>query len=143
MSARSMKLTRNDIIQALGGKPPVEMEPCRECNGTRLWRSKRTPSIVTCNTLPPIADRQFDWIAHYDGEEEAGGYGYGATEAEAIADFNENYREDHDRRLGLIDGCPECEGTGEREVQFDEDAPPHAHEQKVAGADFAYRLGRE
>ncbi len=28
-----------------------------------------------------------DWCAHYDGEEEAGGYGYGKTEAEAIADF--------------------------------------------------------
>lgn len=41
-----------------------------------------------------------DFIAHYDGEEEAGGYGYGATEAEAIRDFIDNCQEWHDERLG-------------------------------------------
>lgn len=57
--------------------------------------------VTSYNINPPIPTRQFDWCAYYDGEEEAGGYGYGATEAEAIADFNENCREDHDERLGL------------------------------------------
>jgi len=60
--------------------------------------------IVTHNSYPPIPTRQFDWCAFYDGEEEAGnyGYGYGATEAEAIADFIENCAEDHDERLGEV-----------------------------------------
>lgn len=54
--------------------------------------------VITRNIFPPIPDRRFDWCALYEGEEEAGNYGYGATEAEAIADFNENYREMHDER---------------------------------------------
>ena len=56
--------------------------------------------IVTSCQYPPIPWRQFDWVAHYDGEEEAGNYGYGATEAEAISDFIENCAEGHDERLG-------------------------------------------
>lgn len=56
-------------------------------------------NITTRHVFPPIPDRRFDWVAYYEGEEEAGGYGYGATEAEAIADFNENYRDEHDARL--------------------------------------------
>ena len=55
--------------------------------------------IVTSHDYPPIPDRSMDWCAYYDGEEEAGGYGYGPTEAEAISDFIENYQEDHDLRL--------------------------------------------
>lgn len=62
--------------------------------------------IVTHNSFPPIPVRQFDWCAFYDGEEEAGSYGYGATEAEAVADFIENCAEDHDERLG--DPAPLC-----------------------------------
>ena len=58
--------------------------------------------IVTSKVYPPIPTRDHDWCAHYDGEEEAGGYGWGRTEAEAIADFNENCRDDHDDRLGLV-----------------------------------------
>ena len=50
--------------------------------------------IVTSYLNPPIPTRQFDWCAHFDGEEEAGGYGYGATEAEAIQDFVDNCEED-------------------------------------------------
>lgn len=57
--------------------------------------------IVTHHEYPPIPVRNMDWCAFYDGEEEAGGYGYGATEAEAIADFRENYQADHDERLGI------------------------------------------
>ena len=56
--------------------------------------------IVTAHVYPPIPTRSSDWCAHYDGEEEAGNYGWGSTEAEAIADFTENCAEDHDERLG-------------------------------------------
>jgi len=63
--------------------------------------------IVTKFDYPPIPVRQFDWIAHYDGEEEAGGYGYGATEQEAIADFVENHQDDHDERLDAWCRAPE------------------------------------
>lgn len=55
--------------------------------------------IVTSQTHSPLPYRSVDWCAHYDGEEEAGNYGYGATEEEAIADFIENCAEEHDERL--------------------------------------------
>ena len=55
--------------------------------------------IVTSHVYPPIPVRNFDWSAYYEGDEEAGQYGYGATEAEAIADFIENYQEGCDLRL--------------------------------------------
>lgn len=58
-----------------------------------------SPRIVTSFVYPPIPVRSFDWCAHYDGEEEAGNYGYGATEAEAVQDFIDNCQEDHDARL--------------------------------------------
>ena len=48
------------------------------------------PKIVTHHEFPPIPVRSFDWTAHYDGFEEAGPYGYGKTEAEAVADLVEN-----------------------------------------------------
>ena len=57
--------------------------------------------IVTSHVYPPIPTRDHDWCAHYEGEEEAGGYGWGPTEAKAIADFNQNHRDDHDDRLGI------------------------------------------
>lgn len=56
--------------------------------------------ITTHHIVPPIPTRNYDWCAFYDGEEEAGNYGYGPTEAEAIRDFIENCKEDHDERLG-------------------------------------------
>ena len=43
--------------------------------------------IVTDNIFPPVPNRQFDWCAFYDGDEERGGYGYGATEEAAIDDL--------------------------------------------------------
>lgn len=42
--------------------------------------------ILTSHVRPPIPVRHFDWSAHYDGQEE-GLYGWGRTEAEAIADL--------------------------------------------------------
>jgi hypothetical protein len=46
--------------------------------------------IVTSHNFPPIPTRCFDWSAHWESFEE-GPYGYGATEAEAIADLTDNY----------------------------------------------------
>jgi DnaJ-class molecular chaperone len=46
------------------------------------------------------------------------------------------YYEDH------TEGCAECDATGQIPEVFDEDAPSYAHEQKVAGAELAYRMGR-
>lgn len=58
-----------------------------------------TRKIVTHHEFPPIPVREFDWCAHYEGQEEAGHYGWGSTEAEAIADFNENQKHYHDDLL--------------------------------------------
>lgn len=49
------------------------------------------PRIVTGHIFPPIPDRSNDWCAHYAEREEAGPYGYGATEATAIRDLIDNY----------------------------------------------------
>lgn len=54
--------------------------------------------IVTSFDNPPIPVRSCDWSACYDGFEEDGPTGRGATEAEAIADLTESY--DHP--------CPQC-----------------------------------
>ena len=45
--------------------------------------------IVTVNIYPPIPVRTFDWTAYYDGDEEAGPAGYGATEEAAVRDLLE------------------------------------------------------
>ena len=66
--------------------------------------------IHTYNVAPPIPCREFDWCAWYDGDEEHGPRGWGATEAEAITDLKDNYedepdpdrmREDRDERRRL------------------------------------------
>jgi hypothetical protein len=50
--------------------------------------------IVTSCVCPPIPTRSYDWSAWFDDEgEEAGRYGYGATEAEATQDLLDNYDE--------------------------------------------------
>jgi hypothetical protein len=59
--------------------------------------------IVTRHEYPPIPVRAMDWCAHYYGEEEAGHYGWGATEAEAIRDFEEHQAAYHNARLGWRD----------------------------------------
>lgn len=46
--------------------------------------------LVTSCQYPPIPDRRFDWCAYFDGEEENGNYGWGSTEADAVADFLES-----------------------------------------------------
>ena len=50
--------------------------------------------IVTTYVHPPIPIRTSDWCACLDGQEEDGPYGWGATEAEAIADLQEKLEEE-------------------------------------------------
>lgn len=50
--------------------------------------------IITDFWMKPIPPRQFDWCAYYDGDEPNDDgqmlHGYGATEAEAIAELLQN-----------------------------------------------------
>lgn len=41
--------------------------------------------IITAKHVSPWP--QMDWLAHFDGEEELGNYGYGETEQQAIQDL--------------------------------------------------------
>ncbi len=51
-----------------------------------------TREIKTTCVYPPIPIRQYDWCAYYEDEgEEAGRYGWGETEADAILDLRDNY----------------------------------------------------
>ena len=45
------------------------------------------PKIVTSYVFPPIPTRAFDWSAVTDNYEPGCPIGYGATEADAIADL--------------------------------------------------------
>lgn len=54
------------------------------CGGFGYCRQR---NFKTAYWAKPIPTSKFDWTAWIDGEEEAGPYGYGPTEAEAIADL--------------------------------------------------------
>ena len=54
-----------------------------------LERLTGKPAYNTTYVMPPIPMRDHDWCACIDGQEEDGPYGWGATEAEAIADLKE------------------------------------------------------
>lgn len=43
--------------------------------------------IVTSHQRPPIPTNKMDWCALFDGQEESGPYGYGATELDAVNDL--------------------------------------------------------
>lgn len=43
--------------------------------------------IVTHYHYPPIPRRDFDWSAHFDGQEEEGPLGFGPTMEAAISDL--------------------------------------------------------
>jgi hypothetical protein len=43
--------------------------------------------VKTAYIYPPIPIRCFDWCAWIDGYEEAGPYGHGKTEVQALADL--------------------------------------------------------
>jgi hypothetical protein len=62
------------------------------------------PKTITVYWAKPIPERRFDWSAtrdDYDGAEDSpnrGMVGYGATEAEAIADLERLYQEEREYR---------------------------------------------
>lgn len=60
-----------------------------------LWPLKR--KVVTTIVNPPIPTRDFDWLAYFEGAEDALN-GRGKTEEEAIADL-EQQAEDYDESL--------------------------------------------
>ena len=66
-----------------------------------------TRKIVTNFDYPPIPDRSRDWVAYFDGDDEYGPWGYGSTEAEAIADLHQTVLDDisdeHDADEELTD----------------------------------------
>ena len=45
--------------------------------------------IIVQPVFPPIPTNAFDWCAYYDGEEESGNYGWGATEADAVCSLQD------------------------------------------------------
>lgn len=51
--------------------------------------------IITSHVYPPIPIRSHDWCAYFDDDgAEAGRYGWGRTEEEAIQDLKDNYDDD-------------------------------------------------
>lgn len=110
MAPRSQQENANEAWTRLGAKmgfEPMTVRP--SIKGDRFFSAvpidvvAAAPvtdrKIVTTNICPPIPIRDYDWSAHYEGEEEAGNYGYGSTEAAAIQDFKDNCAEAHDERL--------------------------------------------
>lgn len=51
-------------------------------------------TIVVSYDCKPIPDRNFDYCAYIDGDEERQHYGYGKTEIEAVLNLIEEYIED-------------------------------------------------
>lgn len=51
--------------------------------------------IVTDYIYPPIPIRNSDWVAIFDGDEEQGLRGYGATEEAAKADLVEQWEDEN------------------------------------------------
>ncbi len=75
-------MTADDLMQ-LGRECMAPLNPPHH-NGVR---------IITHNIYPPIPIRNFDWSAVLDSYDEGDAVGYGATEAEAIADLREQLEE--------------------------------------------------
>ncbi len=66
-----------------------------------------TRKIITRHRLTPLPWRKFDWTAFYEGEEELGLYGYGETEAEAIAELKSECPDEDDNGLDAGNRTPE------------------------------------
>lgn len=45
--------------------------------------------IIVTHVKPPIPRRDWDWCAYVEGQEEAGGYGWGRTMVQALVDLTE------------------------------------------------------
>lgn len=50
--------------------------------------------IITCNVMSPIPTPAFDWMAYFEGDEEAGPRGFGETEEKAVKDLTDNFPDD-------------------------------------------------
>jgi len=98
-----------------------------------------TPKIVTSHIFPPIPTRVNDWCAHYEGEEEAGNYGWGRTQWEAVVDFIDNYKEDHDKRLGIASAPTLAAENASLKAERDK-AMAWAKEQHAAADRYAAEL---
>jgi len=55
--------------------------------------------IITYQAFPPIPVRNMEWLAHYDGEEEKGEYGYGFAEQEAVSDLKQSFQKDEKNEI--------------------------------------------
>ena len=53
-------------------------------------------NIITQSVYPPIPTRIFDWCAYWEGTGEDGRYGWGKTQAEAIADLELAYPQEEE-----------------------------------------------
>jgi hypothetical protein len=78
---------RFDMFKTYDHWKTTEPDPCDEPQE----RMRHQRKIITHHVYPPIPSRQFDWIAHYDGDDELGEYGHGPTEQAAIADLAMTY----------------------------------------------------
>lgn len=61
------------------------------------------PRIVVSYFRVPGPAPQFDWTAFYDGTEETGPYGSGATPQAAINDLVDNYEADFGGLVGAAE----------------------------------------
>jgi hypothetical protein len=67
--------------------------------GMRLAPADGMDKVIKTEFVnPPVSLRDYDWRAWFEGEEQRGQYGYGATEQEAIANLLEQY----DPTIGVI-----------------------------------------
>lgn len=78
--------------------------------------------IVTSFVNPPIPIRTHDWCAFYDGEEEAGNYGWGRTEAEAIQDFKDYCADTHDSRIAKDEAMQRWAGLHDKTIAMVKEA---------------------
>lgn len=53
-----------------------------------------TRKLILTYEPPPIPLRNTDWCCYEAGKEENGGYGWGETAAEALADWAEKHAEE-------------------------------------------------
>ena len=84
-------------------------------NDADMMNAYSARKIVTSHVFPAIPDRSHDWCAYFEGEEEAGRYGYGRTEAAAIRDFIENCIDDEDDYQQLADAFEQMNSDNSRQ----------------------------
>ncbi len=73
----------------------------------RIEEPKMADPIITSPNLANATPlRQFNWMAYRDPESRV--IGYGATEAEALADFNRLEAEAECDRRGCVEDCGDC-----------------------------------